>query len=95
MQWPGTELTASGMFVDVRQSTTERRTMMAANDYVGHLSTVSAYLRLPEPVRREALDAILEVLPRIPRAQTVRTASTTSSSSMPSALRTRSLSGTR
>ena len=36
---------------------------MAADDYVGHLSTVSAYLQLPEPVRREALDAILEVLP--------------------------------
>lgn len=63
MQWPGTELAASTLFVDVRQSTIERRTNMAADDYVGHLSTVSAYLQLPEPVRREALDAILEVLP--------------------------------
>ena len=63
MQWPGTELTASAYFVDVRQSTIERRTTMAADDYVGHLSTVSAYLQLPEAVRREALDAILEVLP--------------------------------
>ncbi len=63
MQWPGTELAASALFVDVRQSTIERRTIMAADDYVGHLSTVSAYLQLPEPVRREALDAILVVLP--------------------------------
>ena len=49
MQWPGTELTASAFFVDVRQSTIERRTTMAADDYVGHLSTVSAYLRCPSP----------------------------------------------
>jgi len=63
MQWPGTELAASTLFVDVRQSTIARRTNMAADDYVGHLSTVSAYLQLPVPVRREALDAILEVLP--------------------------------
>jgi SAM-dependent methyltransferase len=63
MQWPGTELAASSLFVDVRQSTIERRTIMGADDYVGHLSTVSAYLQLPEPVRREVLDAILEALP--------------------------------
>jgi SAM-dependent methyltransferase len=63
MQWPGTELAASTLFVDVRQSTIERRTTMSADDYVGHLSTVSAYLQLPEPVRREALDAVLAVLP--------------------------------
>lgn len=63
MQWPGTELAASPLFDDVRQTTIDRRTIMDANDYVGHLSTVSAYLQLPEPLRREALDAILEVLP--------------------------------
>jgi SAM-dependent methyltransferase len=63
MQWPGTELTASPWFVDVRQSTIERRTLLSAGDYVGHLSTVSAYLQLSEPVRRAALDAILAVLP--------------------------------
>jgi hypothetical protein len=63
MQWPGTELTASTRFLDVRQSTIERRQIMPAADYVGHLSTVSAYLQLPDPVRREALDAILTALP--------------------------------
>ena len=69
MQWPGTELAASTLFVDVRQSTLERRTIMSADEYVGHLSTVSAYLQLPEPIRREALDAIREVLP--PRVEMV------------------------
>ena len=63
MQWPGTELAASPLFTDVRQRTIERRTTMPADDYVGHLSTVSAYLQLPEPVRGEALDAIRAVLP--------------------------------
>lgn len=63
MQWPGTELAASALFVDVRQSTIEHRTLMNAADYVGHLSTVSAYLQLPEPVRRDALEAIFRVLP--------------------------------
>ena len=63
MQWPGTELAASPMFVDVRQSTMERRASMTVAEYVGHLSTVSAYLELSDPVRREALQAIREVLP--------------------------------
>lgn len=63
MQWPGTELAVSPLFTDVRQQVIERRTVMSAGDYVGHLSTVSAYLQLPEPVRREALREIREVLP--------------------------------
>ena len=63
LQWPGTELAASPLFADVRQRTIELRTVMSAEDYVGHLSTVSAYLQLPEPVRRQALDAIGAVLP--------------------------------
>lgn len=63
MQWPGTELTESDRFADVRQSSIERRTTMSAGDYVGHLSTISAYLELPAPVRRHVLDRILLVLP--------------------------------
>lgn len=63
MQWPGTELTTSELFTDVRQSTVGRRTTVPARDYVGHLSTVSAYLELPEHVRQEAFERILEVLP--------------------------------
>lgn len=63
VQWPGTELLKDGRFADVRQSTIERRTEMSARDYVGHLSTVSAYLALTEPDRREVFERILGVLP--------------------------------
>jgi SAM-dependent methyltransferase len=63
MQWPGTELFRSGLFVDVRQSRMERHTQVSALDYVGYLSTVSAYLLLAEPVRRQVLDLVLGVLP--------------------------------
>ena len=63
MQWPGTELIRSDRFTDVRQSVIARRTTTSAREYVGHLSTVSAYLTLPEPVRADVLDRILDVLP--------------------------------
>lgn len=63
MQWPGTELERSDLFTDVRQSVIERRFTLSADQYVGHLSTVSAYLMLAEPVREQALDAVLAVLP--------------------------------
>jgi SAM-dependent methyltransferase len=63
MQWPGTELARSGRFVDVQQSSIERQMQVTAHDYVGHLSTVSAYLVLPDAVRRQVWDLILAVLP--------------------------------
>ena len=47
MQWPATELQRSEWFTDVQQSVIERRWTMLARDYVGHLSTISAYLQLP------------------------------------------------
>lgn len=63
MQWPGTELVTCGMFVDVRQSVVERRMRMSARDYIGHLSTISAYLELLPPVRTTVLSRVMEVLP--------------------------------
>ncbi|WP_030902402.1 class I SAM-dependent methyltransferase [Streptomyces sp. NRRL F-5126] len=63
MQWPGTELVRSAWFTDVRQSVIERRLTMTARDYVGHLSTVSAYLALPGPQREQLFREILGVLP--------------------------------
>ncbi|WP_337589464.1 class I SAM-dependent methyltransferase [Micromonospora endolithica] len=63
MQWPGTELRRSEWFTDVRQSVIERRLSMTAADYVGYLSTVSAYLELPAPARAQVLDRIERVLP--------------------------------
>jgi SAM-dependent methyltransferase len=63
MQWPGTELQRSEWFTDVQQSLIERRLMMTARDYVGYLSTVSAYLALPIPEREQVYGRILQVLP--------------------------------
>lgn len=63
MQWPWTELAQSDQFTDVRQSSIERRMTVSARDYVGHLSTVSAYLELPSRDREHVLGQILTVLP--------------------------------
>jgi SAM-dependent methyltransferase len=63
LQWPGTELSRAPWFTDVRQETIPRRLVVAADDYVGYLSTVSAYLQLPDQQRCEVLSAIRGVLP--------------------------------
>lgn len=63
MQWPGTELAGSEVFTDVRQTSRERRPTMSSREYVDHLSTISAYLELADPVRRRVLGRIREVLP--------------------------------
>ncbi|WP_406193035.1 class I SAM-dependent methyltransferase [Kitasatospora sp. NBC_01560] len=63
LRWPGTELQQSRYFTDVQQHVIGRRTTMSAADYVGHLSTVSAYLQLPEPARQQAYEAIGRALP--------------------------------
>lgn len=63
MQWPGTELALSEQFTDVRQVVIERRVVMSGQDYIGHLSTISAYLQLSAGVRRHVFDRVLDVLP--------------------------------
>ena len=63
MQWPGTELQQSAWFADVQQHVVERRLSMSAGDYVGHLSTVSAYLMLPGWQREQVFERIMGVLP--------------------------------
>ncbi|MFC5178544.1 class I SAM-dependent methyltransferase [Nocardioides taihuensis] len=63
MQWPGTELERSPWFDDVRQLVLERPLTMSASDYVGYLSTVSAYVQLPGADRQTVLDRILTALP--------------------------------
>ncbi|QUQ67707.1 class I SAM-dependent methyltransferase [Kutzneria sp. CA-103260] len=65
MQWPGTELQQSDLFEDVQQSVVERRSMMSAHDYVGLLSTISAYLELPAATREQVYSRILDVLPEM------------------------------
>ncbi|MFI8893791.1 class I SAM-dependent methyltransferase [Streptomyces paradoxus] len=63
MQWPGSELQRSEWFSDVRQAVIERHVTMSARDYVGHLSTVSAYLVLPASVREQVFSRIRQALP--------------------------------
>ncbi|HEU4330179.1 MAG TPA: class I SAM-dependent methyltransferase [Lapillicoccus sp.] len=63
LQWPGTELERSALFTDVRQVVIPRRVSMRSDRYVGNLSTVSAYLQLPQRDRTQALDAIHRALP--------------------------------
>src|SRR5215467_7007866 len=63
MQWPGTALQESERFADVQQSVIERRFTMSASDYVGLLSTVSAYLELPTSAQEQVFTRIMRVLP--------------------------------
>ncbi|SCL58763.1 Methyltransferase domain-containing protein [Micromonospora eburnea] len=63
MQWPGTELQRSEWFTDVQHSVIERRLTMSARDYVGLLSTISAYLELPASEQAQVYRRILRVLP--------------------------------
>lgn len=63
LQWPGTELQRSEWFADVQQSVIERRLTMSARDYVGLLSTISAYLELPTSEQEQLYRRIMRVLP--------------------------------
>ena len=63
MQWPGTELQRSEWFTDAQQTVIERRVTMSARDYIGHLSTISAYLELPAAEQEQVYSRIMQVLP--------------------------------
>ncbi|MGI5488875.1 class I SAM-dependent methyltransferase [Microtetraspora malaysiensis] len=63
MQWPGTELQRSEWFTEVQQTMIERRFTLTADDYIGHLSAVSAYLVLPDAEREQVFSQIMRVLP--------------------------------
>lgn len=65
MQWPGTELRASEWFTDVRQWVIERPLTMSPGAFIGHLSTVSAYLELPAADREQVFGRIRAVLPPV------------------------------
>jgi SAM-dependent methyltransferase len=63
MQWPGSELSRSELFDDVQQVTIERRVSLSAHEYVGHLSTISAYLELSDQDRASVFERVLAVIP--------------------------------
>lgn len=63
LQWPGSEMAASPDFTDVEEWVLERRRTVPAADYVGNLSTVSAYLELSPTDRATVLERILHALP--------------------------------
>lgn len=63
LQWPGNELLRTPLFTDVREVLLPRRLRMPAEEYLGLLSTISAYLVLPEEQRSAALAAVRAVLP--------------------------------
>ena len=44
-------------------SRSERRVTMSARDYIGHLSTISAYLELPASEQEQVYSRIMQVLP--------------------------------
>ncbi len=63
LQWPGTELQRSALFTDIRQGIIERRLSLSSRDYIGHLSTVSAYRQLEDVPRSRLFAELLRVLP--------------------------------
>ena len=50
-------------FADVQQVVIERRLAMSARDYVGYLSTVSAYLQLAASEQEQVYKRIMRILP--------------------------------
>lgn len=63
LEWPGSELAADPRFTDIRQEKVPRRSTISADEYLGCLSTVSAYLILDPDDRDAVLAAIRLVLP--------------------------------
>jgi SAM-dependent methyltransferase len=61
--WPAYELGELELFTDVQDHQLAREVVLPQKEYVGYLSTVSAYLLLPPRQRQEVLRRITEVLP--------------------------------
>lgn len=63
MRWPGGELLASPFFNDVEEHALSVTRAWPADDYVGLLSTVSAFRIIPAAEREERLARIRALLP--------------------------------
>ena len=56
-------MAASGLFTDIEHHVVERETVLPQREYVGYLSTVSAYLMLPLEDRQHVLRRIADAMP--------------------------------
>jgi SAM-dependent methyltransferase len=68
-RWPAWELDRAEEFTDVQDLDVPREMVMPRKEYIGYLSTVSAYLRLPIGERQEVLSRIADVLPEQVRVE--------------------------
>ena len=69
----GDELQASHLFTDVEAHSLAREVLVPQKEYIGYLSTLSAYLRLPPDERLHVLRGVVRVLPaQVPLDLTVR-----------------------
>ena len=58
------EMEASGLFADARHHRVERQLTLTQQEYVGHVTTQSTFLRLPWPRRQLVLAQAFSVLPQ-------------------------------
>jgi trans-aconitate methyltransferase len=61
--WRTEDIEASGLFGDVETHDVAREVVVTQKEYVGHLSTISAYLRLPLEEQQDVLRAVAELVP--------------------------------
>ncbi len=61
--WPTEEIEASGLFGDVESHAVAREVVVSQKEYAGHLSTISAYLRLTVEEQQDVLRAVAELVP--------------------------------
>jgi|SRR6478672_776366 len=61
--WGLADIEGSGLFEDVRSDELVRHVTVSQQEYIGHLSTVSAFLRLAAEDRQDVLRLVLELVP--------------------------------
>ncbi len=61
--WGLADIEGSGLFEDVRSDELVRHVTVSQQEYIGHLSTVSAFLRLAAEDRQDVLRQVLELVP--------------------------------
>ena len=61
--WDLADIEGSGLFEDVRDAELAREVTVSRQEYAGHLSTISAFLRLGAEDRQDVLRLVLELVP--------------------------------